>query len=53
MITTIQKRGNSQGVRLPKTILDVLFLKGNDSVRQRCIVYFILPVMPVSRQYNK
>ena len=32
MITTIQKWGNSQGVRLPKTILDVLFLKENDSV---------------------
>ena len=32
MITTIQKWGNSQGVRLPKTILDILFLQENDSV---------------------
>ena len=32
MITTIQKWGNSQGVRLPKTILDVLFLQENDPV---------------------
>ena len=32
MMTTIQKWGNSQGVRLPKTILDVLFLQENDPV---------------------
>ena len=32
MITTIQKWGNSQGVRLPKAILDVLFLQENDQV---------------------
>ena len=32
MLTTIQKWGNSQGVRLPKTILDELFLKENDQV---------------------
>ena len=32
MITTIQKWGNSQGVRLPKTILDVLLLQENDTV---------------------
>ena len=32
MLTTIQKWGNSQGVRLPKTVLDVLFLKENDTV---------------------
>ena len=32
MLTTIQKWGNSQGVRLPKTILDKLFLRENDQV---------------------
>ncbi|MCL2011031.1 MAG: AbrB/MazE/SpoVT family DNA-binding domain-containing protein [Synergistaceae bacterium] len=32
MITTIQKWGNSQGVRLPKAVLDVLFLQENDPV---------------------
>ena len=32
MLTTIQKWGNSQGVRLPKTILDVLLLQENDQV---------------------
>ncbi|MCL2138551.1 MAG: AbrB/MazE/SpoVT family DNA-binding domain-containing protein [Treponema sp.] len=32
MLTTIQKWGNSQGVRLPKTILDALFLQENDQV---------------------
>ena len=32
MTTTIQKWGNSQGVRLPKAILDSLFLQENDSV---------------------
>ena len=32
MMTTIQKWGNSQGVRLPKTILDVLLLQENDPV---------------------
>ena len=32
MMTTIQKWGNSQGVRLPKTILDVLSLQENDPV---------------------
>ena len=32
MMTTIQKWGNSQGVRLPKTILDILFLQENDPV---------------------
>ena len=32
MLTTIQRWGNSQGVRLPKTILDELFLQENDQV---------------------
>ena len=32
MITTIQKWGNSQGVRLPKAVLDVLLLQENDPV---------------------
>ena len=32
MLTTIQKWGNSQGVRLPKTILDVVFLQEDDPV---------------------
>jgi len=32
MTTTIQKWGNSQGVRLPKTILDELSLQENDLV---------------------
>ncbi|MCL2486393.1 MAG: AbrB/MazE/SpoVT family DNA-binding domain-containing protein [Oscillospiraceae bacterium] len=32
MLTTIQKWGNSQGVRLPKTVLDVLLLQENDHV---------------------
>ena len=32
MQTTIQKWGNSQAVRLPKTILDLLLLKENDPV---------------------
>jgi len=32
MTTTIQKWGNSQGVRLPKTILEKLSLRENDSV---------------------
>ena len=32
MLTTIQKWGNSQGVRLPKPILDELFLQENDQV---------------------
>jgi len=30
--TTIQKWGNSQGIRLPKAILDELFLQENDRV---------------------
>jgi len=32
MTTTIQKWGNSQGIRIPKSILDELFLKENDQV---------------------
>jgi antitoxin MazE len=32
MHTTIQRWGNSQAVRLPKTILEVLLLKENDQV---------------------
>ena len=32
MITTIQKWGNSQGVRLPKVILESLFMQENDPV---------------------
>jgi len=32
MTTTIQKWGNSQGVRLSKAILDKLFLQENDQV---------------------
>jgi len=32
MLTTIQKWGNSQAVRLPKTILDSLLLQENDQV---------------------
>ena len=32
MLTTIQKWGNSQGVQLPKTILDKLLLQENDQV---------------------
>ena len=32
MTTTIQKWGNSQGVRLPKPILDELRLQENDKV---------------------
>jgi len=32
MYTTIQKWGNSQAVRLPKNILEELFLQENDSV---------------------
>jgi len=32
MITTVQKWGNSQGVRIPKTILDELLLKEDDQV---------------------
>jgi len=32
LITTIQRWGNSQAVRLPKVILETLFLKENDPV---------------------
>ena len=32
MMTTIQKWGNSQGVRLPKSILDELSLQENDPI---------------------
>ena len=32
MITTIQKWGNSQAVRLPKPILEALLLQENDQV---------------------
>jgi antitoxin MazE len=32
MFTTIQRWGNSQAIRLPKTILESLFLHENDSV---------------------
>ena len=32
MITTIQKWGNSKGVRLPKSILDNLSMQENDTV---------------------
>ena len=32
MFTTIQRWGNSQAVRLPKTILETLFLQENDQV---------------------
>ena len=32
MTTTVQKWGNSQGVRLPKAILEQLLLKENDRV---------------------
>ena len=32
MLTTIQKWGNSQGVRLPKSILEKFLLKENDPV---------------------
>ena len=33
MTGTIQKWGNSQAIRLPKPILDLVFLKENDSVQ--------------------
>lgn len=32
MITTIQKWGNSQGIRIPKVILDSVQLKENEEV---------------------
>ena len=32
METTIQKWGNSHAIRIPKSILDLLFLKENDKV---------------------
>jgi len=32
MTTTIQKWGNSQAVRLPKSVLEVVFLQENDLV---------------------
>ena len=32
MLTTVQKWGNSQGVRLPKSVLEELSLKENDPV---------------------
>ena len=32
MLTNIQRWGNSQGVRIPKPILDELFLQENDQV---------------------
>jgi antitoxin MazE len=32
MHTTIVKWGNSQGIRLPKTLLDIVGLSDNDSV---------------------
>lgn len=32
MYTTIQKWGNSQGIRLPKPILEIVNLKENDTV---------------------
>ncbi len=32
MYTTIQKWGNSQGIRIPKALLDSLLLKENDPV---------------------
>jgi antitoxin MazE len=37
MQTTIQKWGNSQAVRLPKTILEPLLLKDNDLVEIKTI----------------
>jgi len=35
MYTTIQKRGNGQAVRLPKSILEMAKLKENDRVQIR------------------
>jgi antitoxin MazE len=32
MVTTVQKWGNSQAVRIPKTILDELLIRENDPV---------------------
>ena len=32
MVTTIQRWGNSQAVRIPKSILEALFLKEDDPV---------------------
>jgi antitoxin MazE len=32
MTTTVQRWGNSQAVRIPKTILESLFMKENDKV---------------------
>ena len=32
MLTTIQKWGNSQAVRLPKALLETVFLQENDTV---------------------
>ena len=32
MFTTIQKWGNSQGIRLPKAVLESVYLQENDSV---------------------
>ena len=37
MTTTIQKWGNSQAVRLPKAILESLFLKENDAVEIKAV----------------
>ena len=32
MTTTVQKWGNSQAIRIPKSILEALFLEENDTV---------------------
>ncbi|MCL2153474.1 MAG: AbrB/MazE/SpoVT family DNA-binding domain-containing protein [Oscillospiraceae bacterium] len=37
MTTTIQKWGNSQAVRLPKAVLESLFLKENDAVEIKAV----------------
>lgn len=36
MKTTIQKWGNSQGVRIPKAILDTVEWKENEKIQKNC-----------------
>ena len=49
METTIQKWGNSHAIRIPKPIMDLLFLKENDTVELKADINTIV-VTKMSRR---
>ena len=51
--TTIQKWGNSHAIRIPKPILDLLFLKEDDKVELRAVNDHIVVTKASRRRRSK